>query len=127
MPLSLDDAENRLALEPCDTLSPDRLYERRWVEALLERVLHRLREGYEATDRSELYGQLQQFLWGPQPGVSYIAMGQRLKMSEGAIKVAVHRLRLRYRELLREEVARTVERPDQVEGELRYMLAVFAG
>lgn len=126
-PVNLEDAEVRLSAEPCDTLSPDRLYDRRWVDALLERVVERLRQDYESTGRKSVYLQLQQYLWGPLAEVSYAEMGRRLKMNEGAVKVAVHRLRQRYRELLREEVAHTVEKPEDVEEELRYMLATFSG
>lgn len=126
LPATLQDAELRLAVEPSDQLTPDRLYDRRWVEALLERVLVRLRRDYESTGRTTVYAQLQQFLWGPQTEISYVEMGRLLQMNEGAIKVAVHRLRQRYRELLREEVAHTVERPEQVDEELRHMLSVFA-
>lgn len=126
VPCDLHEAETRLAVVPCDQMSPDRLYDRRWVEALLERVLLRLRQDYEATGRTQVYAQLQQFLWGAQSEISYHEMGRRLQMNEGAVKVAVHRLRQRYRELLREEVSHTVERPDEVEAELRHMLGVFA-
>jgi len=125
VPLNLEDAETRMATEPSDQLSPDLLYDRRWVETLLERVVVRLQQDYESTGREAIYLQLQQFLWGPQAEVSYAEMGRRLQMSEGAVKVAVHRLRQRHRELLREEVARTVERPEQVDAELRHMLASF--
>jgi RNA polymerase sigma-70 factor (ECF subfamily) len=125
IPLETEDAENRYAIEPREELSPDRLYDRRWAEALLERVLARLKQDYDSTGRTQVYSQLQQFLWGRQAEMSYSEMGDRLGINEGAVKVAVHRLRQRFRDLLREEVANTVETPDQVEEELRHLLGVF--
>ena len=125
-PLSIDDAELRYAAGFRDTLSPDHLYELRWAEALLERVLHQLQCDYAATGRGEIYRQLQQFLWGRQAELSYADMGTRLGMNEGAVKVAVHRLRQRFRQLLHQEVAQTVEHGGEIEAELRYLLEVFA-
>ncbi len=125
-PLSVEDAELRYAAGLRDTLSPDHLYERRWAEALLERVLHQLQADYAATGRSDVYRQLQQFLWGRQAELSYADMATRLGINEGAVKVAVHRLRQRFRHLLHREVAQTVEHGGEVEAELRYLLEVFA-
>ena len=127
VPLAGEDAENRYAAEPKDELSPDLLYDRRWAEALLERVLVRLRTDYESTGRAAVYAQLQQFLWGRQVEVSYDEMGRQLGLNEGAVKVAVHRLRQRFRDLLREEVAQTVETPEQIGEELRHLLGAFGG
>ena len=73
-----------------------------------------------------MYRQLQQFLWGRQAELSYADMGTRLGMNEGSIKVAVHRLRQRFRQLLHQEVAQTVEHGGEIEAELRYLLEVFA-
>ncbi len=121
------EGENREAVDPREELSPDRLFDRRWAEALLERVMERLKHDYESTGRAAVYARLQQFLWGRQAEISYAEMGLCLGLSEGAIKVAVHRLRQRFRELLREEVAKTVETPEEVEEELRYLLGAFGG
>ena len=120
------EAECRYSAEPSHDLSPDRLFERRWAEAVLEKVLSRLRLDYGSTGRAEVYSQLQQFLWGGQAELSYAEMGQRLGLTEGAVKVAVHRLRQRFRDLLRDEVAQTVESPNQVDEELQHLLGVFA-
>lgn len=125
VPFAPEDAENRYANEPRDELSPDRLYDRRWAEALLERVLARLRKDYDSTGRTEVYARLQQFLWGRQAEISYAEMAAQLGMNEGAVKVAVHRLRQRFRDLLHEEVAHTVQSPDQVEAELRHLFETF--
>ena len=86
----------------------------------------RLARDYESTGRTAVYTRLQQFLWGRQAEVSYAEMGAELGMAEGAVKVAVHRLRQRFRDLLREEVANTAQTPEQVEEELRHLMGVFA-
>ena len=125
VPMDADTAESRYVEEARDGLSPDLLYDRRWAEALLGRVMARLRTDYDSTGRAAVYEQLQQFLWGRQAEVSYDEMGSRLGMTEGAVKVAVHRLRNRFRDLLREEVADTVGSPDQVELELGHLLGAF--
>ena len=122
---NFEDAESRYSIEPLEELSPDTLYDRRWAEALLERVLGRLSQDYNSTGRARVYEQLQQFVWGRQSEMTYAEMGERLGMNEGAIKVAVHRLRQRFRDLLRDEVEHTVENPNQVEEELRHLLDVF--
>lgn len=127
VPFATEDAEGRYAAHPLDELSPDRLYDRRWAEAMLERVMARLAKDYESTGRTAVYSQLQQFLWGGQAEVSYADIGAKLAMSQGAVKVAVHRLRQRFRDLLRAEAAKTVRAPDQVEEELKHLLAAFAG
>jgi len=127
VPFAPDDAENRYSAEPRNELAPDLLYDRRWAEAMLERVLARLRKDYDSTGRTEIYSQLQQFLWGRQAEISYADMAAKLGINEGAVKVAVHRLRGRFRDLLREEVANTVETPDQIEEELRHLLGAFGG
>jgi len=127
VPFSTEDSEGRYETEPPDDLSPDRLYDRRWAEALIERVLGRLRTDYESTGRSAVYLELQQFLWGRQAEVSYATIAAQLGMNEGGVKVAVHRLRQRFRDLLRQEVANTVEQTSEVDDELRHLLSVFGG
>jgi RNA polymerase sigma factor (sigma-70 family) len=126
--ISLDaaDAEGRYSMEPKEEQSPDRLFERRWAETLLERAVGRLRQDYESTGRTAVYMQLQQFLWGREASLSYAEMGERLGMAEGAVKVAVHRLRQRFRDILHEEVANTVASPEDVADELRHLMTVFA-
>jgi RNA polymerase sigma-70 factor (ECF subfamily) len=127
LPLVPDEAEERYTAEPRDELSPDLLYDRRWAEALLERVMLRLSKDYESTGRIAVYTQLQQALWGGHAEISYAEMGLRLGMNEGAVKVAVHRLRQRFRDLLRQEVANTVQAPEQIEEELKHLLGSYGG
>jgi RNA polymerase sigma-70 factor (ECF subfamily) len=89
--------------------------------------MSRLRADYDSTGRTAIYAQLQRFLWGRQAEVSYDEMGKVLGMNEGAVKVAVHRLRQRFRDLLREEVANTVRAPEEIEDEMRHLLGAFGG
>jgi RNA polymerase sigma-70 factor (ECF subfamily) len=118
VPVSLD-AETRYQREPRDELSPDRLFDRQWALAVLAIVLHRL------GDKQRLFAALRGTLTGEEPAGGYAAVARQLGLNEGAIKVAVHRLRKRYRELLRAEIAQTVSDPAQVAEELRSLFAAF--
>ena len=128
-PIALDGltAEQRYALEPAEPLSADRLFERRWALTLLEQVLSRLRAELAAAGRLEAFEQLKEFLLAGGRGTPYKELAARLGTSEGAVKVGVHRLRQRYRELLEEEIANTVASPEEVAEERRYLLAVLSG
>lgn len=119
------DAETRYQHEARDPLTPDRLFDRQWALAVLDRVLDRLRGEHDTADKQRLFEALRGTLSGDQPEGGYAELGLRLGMSEGAIKVAVHRLRKRYRELLRTEIAQTVTDPRQVTEELRDLFAAF--
>lgn len=127
--ISLNDteAENRYRLEPADPMSADKIFERRWAMTLLEQVLSRLRHEHVRAGKVELYEQLKACLSGARDSAPYAELAVRLKLTEGAIKVAVHRLRQRYRELLRDEIAQTVSAPAEVEEELRHLFSVLAG
>jgi RNA polymerase sigma-70 factor (ECF subfamily) len=120
----LSDAE-RNQIEPLDALSPDKAFDRQWAHTLLDHALKRLRAEYAAAGREPFFDALKQFLTGDAPAQSHAAIGAQCAMSEGAVKVAVHRLRRRYRELLREEVAQTVADPAQIEPEIRDLFAAF--
>jgi RNA polymerase sigma-70 factor (ECF subfamily) len=127
--ISLDDtdAESRYRLEPADPMSADKIFERRWAMTLLEQVLNRLRHEHLRAGKAELYEQLKVCLSGARDSAPYAELAARLKLTEGAVKVAVHRLRQRYRELLRDEIAQTVSGPAEVEEELRHLFSVLAG
>ncbi len=116
-------AEDRYRLEPADTLTPERLYEKRWALALLDRVLKRLRDELAAAGKLARFDHLKQFLTGEPEADSYRQIAGQLAMSEGAVKVAVHRLRRRYRELLEDEIAQTVAGPEEIEDERRALVA----
>ena len=128
-PISLDGAktEHRFLAEPMDeAASPEKLFERRWAMALLEQILAKLESEFCASSNAGLFAQLKPLLSGEQTELSYAQLGQRFGISEANVKVTVHRLRRRYRELLREEVANTVESPDQIDDEIRHLFAAFS-
>jgi RNA polymerase sigma-70 factor (ECF subfamily) len=116
--------ESRYQLEPSHDMTPERHFERQWAMTLLDQVLEALRDEYHAEGKGDLFDELQAVLVG-QPG-GYADMAARLRRSEGAIKVAVHRLRHRYRELMRARIAATVGEGD-AKDELRHLLAVLGG
>ena len=123
---SLDelDAESRLLHEPA-TVSAEQIYDRRWATMLLDQVLARLRTEMAGAGRLAHFEALKFCLTGEKS--AYAEVGARLAMSEGAVKVAVHRMRERYRVLLRAEVAETVAGPEEIEDELRALLAALSG
>ena len=112
-------------LEPADSLTPDRIYERRWALTLLEQVLTRLESEYRSGGNSKLFDGLKEFL-SDEPGRrSQAEVAAELGMTENAVKQALHRLRQRYRQLLRDEIAQTVAVPGDVEDELRHFISVL--
>jgi RNA polymerase sigma-70 factor (ECF subfamily) len=125
--LSLDaeTAETRFASEPYVEQPPDSLYDRGWAATLLERALTSLRAEFEQSGKLDLFERLKVFVWGDKCALSYAEMGVQLNMTEGAVKTSVCRLRKRYGELLRAEVAQTVSTPDEVNEELRYLISVI--
>lgn len=127
VPIDFGSAETNCHFEPADTTTPEKIFERRWALTLLEQVLRRLREEYVRAGREKLFEQLKPTLTETSRAVRYAEIATRLEMTEGAVKVAVHRLRLRYREVLRAEIADTVASPAEVEDELRNLFAALAG
>ena len=127
IPLEGGTAETHYQIEPADLRSPDRLFEYRWAVTLLEHVFARLRQEYEDDGKAALFDELKGCLTQARAAVSYAEVGARLGLSEGALRVAVHRLRQRYRDVLRAEVADTVAGPEGVEEELRHLFRVLAG
>jgi len=124
--LEAGEVEHRYGQEPAVTLTPERAYEKRWAMTLLEQVLADLRQEYAEADNDRVFEELADLLWGKDPSVSYAQIAERLGMTEGAVRGAMHRLRVRYRERLRAEVAHTVADPGEVDAELRYLVAVVA-
>ena len=125
--LSLDaqTAEARYRLEPVDRMDAEKIYERRWAMTLLEQALTRLRDEHIAAGKTELFERLKDFV----AGESDISCGEaaiQLGLTESAVKSALHRLRQRYRELVREEIAHTVADPAEIDAELRYLIAVMS-
>jgi len=124
--LDAQSAENRYALEPSHDVTADKIFERRWALTLLDEVLKRLREEYVADGKTKLFDQLKVTLTGERSSIPYAEIAKPLGMTEGAVKVAVHRLRQHYREQLRAEIANTVASPGEVEEELRHLFAVLS-
>jgi len=124
---SLDeqDADGRYVMEPVDGLTPERIFEKRWAATLLANVLARLRQEYLAHDKGLLFDSLKPYVCGDTITEGYEEIAGRLGMSAGAVRVAMHRLRDMYRELLRAEVARTVESPVDIDEELRHLVAAL--
>jgi len=117
------DAEARYAAEPVEAMTPEHLFERRWALAVLDQVLLRLQGEYSASGKAGLFAALRGWLSGDLGVAGYGEIAQRLGMTEGAVKVGGHRLRRRYREILKEEIAQTVVGPDEVEEEIAYLLS----
>lgn len=118
-------AETAYAIEPVEQLTPDKIFERRWALTLLAEVMAQLRAEYRSEGKTELFEQLKSTLTGERRSVAYAEIAVRLHSSEGAVKVAVYRLRRRYRELLRSEIAQTVASPEEVEEEIRALFAAL--
>jgi RNA polymerase sigma-70 factor (ECF subfamily) len=119
------DAEARYVREPADHVTPERLYERQWAAALLTRVLDRLRDELAQSGKAHLFDLLKEHLLGERDEAAYREAATRLELSAVAVRVAALRLRRRYRELLRAEIAATVGRSDsEIEDEIRYLFTV---
>jgi DNA-directed RNA polymerase specialized sigma24 family protein len=127
--VSLDDStgEERYRLEPVDAMDAEKLFERRWALTLLERARARLREEYLENGKSSLYDRLRVFEAGDKNAPPYAEVAAELGLTESGVKSAVFRLRQRYRELVREEVANTVDSPEEVGREIRYLISVISG
>jgi RNA polymerase sigma-70 factor (ECF subfamily) len=127
--LSLDwaRAAERFDLEPATHASPDKLFEKQWAVTVLGDVLNRLEREYRNENKAELFTALKQTLMGQRETQPYAELARQLGMSESAVKVTVHRLRKRYRELIHDEIANTLGDPTEVEAEMRYLFHVLAG
>ncbi len=124
--LNIDTAERRYHAEPADELSADRIFERRWALTLIEQAMARLRREYEAAGKGRDFDQLKAFLTADGDAIPYAELAGKLGQSEGTLRVAVHRLRKRFREVFRLEIAQTVSRPEDIDGELRHLLAALS-
>lgn len=123
--IDADDGDRQYQHEPIEDETPEYIYERGWALAALGSAMGRLASRYEPGSRRDLFERLKPFLTGDEPE-SYADLGADLKVSEGSLRVAVHRLRRQFATVLREAIAETVDRPDEVEEELRHLLAVVS-
>jgi RNA polymerase sigma factor (sigma-70 family) len=124
--LQSDKAETGCDHESADNLTPEQSFEWRWALTLLDQVMNRLCVEFARDGNAELFETLKPCLLGERLAQPYAILASKLAMTEGSVKVAVHRLRQRYRQLLRDEIANTVTKPEEVEEELRYLFAVLA-
>ena len=122
--LDFDDGDSRLRIEAIDGETPEHLYQRQWAMALLDRVLAQLHQEYVAAGKEQQFDLLKSFIVTGSGG--YQSVAATLGWTDNAARVAVHRLRTRYREMLRSEIAHTVGSPDDVDDEIRWLFTVFA-
>jgi RNA polymerase sigma factor (sigma-70 family) len=129
--LELDEAENRYTWHPLSyrvpesSFTPEQSFEWRWALTLLDQVMGRLHTEFEQENKKEMFEALKPCLLGESSALPYATLATNLGMTEGSVKVTVHRLRQRYRQMLRDEIASTVAVPEEVEEELRYLFAVL--
>lgn len=128
-PISLDfaAADSNLSIEPAAGLSAEQIYDQQWAITLLGQIMDRLRNELVADGKAEQFDTLKGFLIGDDAGASYADAAARLAMNEPAVRKSVSRLRRRYRELLREEIAQTVSGPEEVDDEIRNLFATLSG
>ena len=113
--------------EPADVLTPEKLFERKWAMTLLESVVQMLQREYESAGKGALFMALRFSIAGEHGEESYAELASQLGLSEPTLRVAIHRLRGRYRQSLRDEIARTVASEVEVDGEIRHLFAALAG
>lgn len=121
-----ESGESRYLTEPADYLTPERLFERQWALALLERVLMRLRDEYASAGKTSQFEVLRPYLSADNDKSTHADVASSLKITPDAARVTVHRLRKRYRQLLRDEIAQTVASSEQIDDEIRHLFDVLA-
>jgi RNA polymerase sigma-70 factor (ECF subfamily) len=126
VPLHELDPEGRYGREPADGTTPEVEFDRHWALAQIESALNQVRADYAASGRGPLYDLLRDYVWGGQNALGLAQIAERLDLTEEAVKKAVQRLRQRFRDCLRSEVAQTVSTPDQIDDELRHLRAVLS-
>lgn len=122
LPIAFDEAEGRYRVEPAEPATPETLYERRWALMVIERVLAHLRLEWETLGRGAEFDELKSCLLGQAPAGGYASIAEKLDTTEGAIKVAVHRLRRKFQAELRRDIAETVSDATDVDDEIRYLV-----
>ena len=125
--LDIAEGESRYQHEPADNWTPEKIFARRWALTILDAALARLRKDHQESGRTALFEALKVYLTGDSGAPPLAEVARRLSMTEGAVKVAVHRLRERYRQALREEIGQTVAEPADVEDELKALSAALRG
>jgi RNA polymerase sigma-70 factor (ECF subfamily) len=125
--LSIDQqlAESRWAAEPVHELQPDLLFDRQWAASLLENTMRLLETEYQASGRAKLFESLRGCVARDESALPYAEIASTLNLTEAAVKMAVQRLRARYREILRDQIAETVSTPEEIDQEIRDLFASF--
>jgi len=126
-PISLDfeSADSRLHIEPAAGLTAEQCYDQQWTIALLGQILDRLQTEFEQAGKGKQFTELKGFIIGDHGGTTYAQAAERLAMTEAAAKKSASRMRGRYRELLREEIAQTVSASDEIEDEIRHLFVTL--
>jgi DNA-directed RNA polymerase specialized sigma24 family protein len=126
--ISLDQQtpEERYRLEPVDNDTPEKKFLRHWALTVLEQAMDALEHECSGNGKGALFSEVKELLSKEREGATYAEIGRRLNMGEGATRMAVHRLRRRYGELLRNEIAQTVSGPEEVDEEMRFLLSVVS-
>jgi len=127
IPLDVENGETRYHLEPFHELTPDKAFERTWALAVLDAVRRRLQDEYTADGKAELFETLQPYLSGDKGATPYVEAASQLGLTESAVKMAVLRLRRRFGESLRQEIAQTVAEPSEIDEEIRCLFAAVSG
>lgn len=124
---SLDEeaAEGRYKIDPADDSTPEKIFERRWAETILSRALDRLRQECDRADKARRFDEMKKFLLGEKDAGSLAEAAARLNLSLAAVKGLVHRLRRRFRELIRDEISQTVAGPEEIDQEIRDLFTAF--
>lgn len=125
VPIDQEVAESRFALDAVHQVPPDVLFDRQWALTLLERTMARLQQEYVSTGRASLFDYLRNCLAKEEASLAYVEIAARLNLTEAAVKMAVHRLRARYREILQSEIAETVASQREVEEEIQHLFSAF--
>lgn len=125
IPLDGQSAEERYVWDRVELETPDKAYDKTWAVALLQQTMKRVHDEYAAAGKAGLFETLKPRLWGDAVEVSGAEMAARLHLSEAALKMATMRLRRRFRDALRQEVRQTVADPDELDGEVRYLISVL--
>jgi RNA polymerase sigma factor (sigma-70 family) len=124
--LDTSDGETRYQVEPAARLDADKIYDRRWALTLLDETMARLRKEFSEAGRAGEFERLKVTLTADKGTLDYAALAKELGQSEGTLRVAIHRLRKRFREVFRESIAHTVSSPEEVEGEVRHLLSALS-
>ena len=127
LPLSLDqvNVDNRYLLEPRDDLTPEAIFEQQWAWSVVQQALDRLEQDVRAAGREEMYAGCRELLLGESTGATYAQIAAGLELTEGTLKVQVHRLRRRLRELVLDEIEQTGAAGDDAEAELRHLMSIL--